>query len=172
MPYGTRPQYSYFDGCSGEGRDRPSGRHPDTLTNLTARLAGASQPTFAVFKAWALWLCDSKLQGSGRLHPAGQIVAMIHRFVLDAQAHAKDGLKDGLISDPEHCNANFNGLQCKAAMTPLIASPRAKSTTAQTIVSPATTPSGKVLFPRLEPGTELAWARSGRWPAACRSLLR
>jgi feruloyl esterase len=36
--------------------------------------------------------------------------------------------------------------------------------TAQTIISPATDAAGRVYFPRLEPGTELAWARLAGGP--------
>jgi feruloyl esterase len=67
---------------------------------------------------------------------------MIHRAVLDA-CDANDGLKDGLIDDPESCIVDFQALECKAA---------------------ATTPAGRVVFPRLEPGTELRWARLAGGP--------
>src|SRR6478752_2333713 len=53
--------------------------------------------------------------------PAAYIPAakypMIHRAVLDA-CDANDGLKDGLIENPESCHVDFKALQCKTADGP------------------------------------------------------
>jgi len=88
---------------------------------------------------------------------------MLHEAVL-AACDASDGLKDGLISQPESCHVDFAALQCKGEDGPrCLTPPQVK--TAQTMISPATTPSGVVLFPRLEPGTELRWARLAGGPA-------
>jgi Tannase and feruloyl esterase len=87
---------------------------------------------------------------------------MIHRAVLDA-CDANDGLKDGLIDDPESCSVDFQALECKASDGPDCLTTR-QVKTARTIISPATTPAGRVVFPRLEPGTELRWARLAGGP--------
>ena len=41
---------------------------------------------------------------------------MIHRSVLDA-CDANDGLKDGLIENPESCHIDDKDLQCKSVQT-------------------------------------------------------
>ena len=82
--------------------------------------------------------------------------------MLDA-CDANDGLKDGLIEDPERCHVDFKKLQCQGADAPDCLTSR-QVQTAQTITSPATDAAGHVYFPRLEPGTELAWARLAGGP--------
>ena len=42
---------------------------------------------------------------------------MIHNAVL-AACDANDGVKDGLISEPESCHVDFSSLQCKAGDFP------------------------------------------------------
>jgi feruloyl esterase len=87
---------------------------------------------------------------------------MIHRAVLEA-CDANDGLTDGLIDEPESCHVDFKRLECAAADRPDCLTPR-QVQSAQTIISPATTTSGEVVFPRLEPGTELRWDRLAGGP--------
>jgi feruloyl esterase len=87
---------------------------------------------------------------------------MIHRAVLEA-CDADDGLKDGLIDDPASCHVDFKDLECANAIGPDCLTPR-QVETAQTITSPATTKAGQVVFPRLEPGTELRWDRLAGGP--------
>jgi feruloyl esterase len=87
---------------------------------------------------------------------------MIHSAVLRA-CDASDGLKDGLISDPQNCHPDFGALQCGTEDAPdCLTMAQVKS--ARILISPATTRTGKVLFPRLEPGTELRWGRMAGGP--------
>jgi feruloyl esterase len=87
---------------------------------------------------------------------------MIHRAVLKA-CDASDGLKDGLIQNPESCHIDFKTLQCKAADAPDCLTPR-QVQSAQTMISPATDAQENVIFPPLEPGTELRWGRLAGGP--------
>ena len=58
---------------------------------------------------------------------------------------------------------DFKHLECAGADGPDCLTPR-QVQTAQTITSPATTTAGQVVFPRLEPGTELRWDRLAGGP--------
>ncbi len=87
---------------------------------------------------------------------------MIHEAVL-AACDAGDGLRDGLISEPEKCSVDFTVLQCKAQDGPQCLTTR-QIQTARTMISPATSKTGAVLFARLEPGTELRWGRMAAGP--------
>jgi feruloyl esterase len=89
--------------------------------------------------------------------------------VLDA-CDANDGLKDGLIQDPETCHIDFNVLACKAGDAPDCLTPR-QVQSAQTIISPALDAKGNILFERLEPGTELRWARLAGGPQPAELFL-
>jgi feruloyl esterase len=115
--------------------------------------------------AWALSIAVQTFKD-----PAAEIppekYPMIHQAVLNA-CDANDGLKDGLIEDPERCHVDFRALECKGADGPSCLTPR-QVRSAQAIISPLKSSTGKILFPRLEPGTELRWARlaGGPEPAA------
>jgi feruloyl esterase len=156
--YGYPARYAYWNGCSGGGREGllQAYRYPEEFDGIIA-----GDPANMRRNAWALWLANETFKD-----PAAYIqpekYAMIHRAVLGA-CDANDGLKDGLIANPETCHVDFKALACKAEDAPDCLTTR-QIKTAQTIMSPAATASGEVLFPRLEPGTELAWARLAGGP--------
>jgi feruloyl esterase len=156
--YGRDARYSYWNGCSGGGREGllQAYRYPDEFDGIIA-----GDPANIRRNAWALWLAVQTFKDPAAYIPPAKY-PMIHRAVLDA-CDANDGLKDGLIENPESCHVDFKALECKASDGPDCLTPR-QVQTAQTIISPATTPTGNVLFPRLEPGTELGWARLAGGP--------
>lgn len=151
-------RYSYWSGCSGGGREGllQAYRYPEEFDGIIA-----GDPANVRRNAWALWLANKTFKDPQDSIPPSKY-PMIHRAVLDA-CDAKDGLKDGLISDPESCSVDFRRLTCRQGDAPDCLTPR-QVHTAQTILSPATDSSGNVLFPRLEPGTELRWARLAGGP--------
>lgn len=160
--YSRGPHYSYWNGCSGGGREGllQAFRYPDEFDGIIA-----GDPANVRRNAWALWLANQTFKDPATYIPPAKY-AMIHRTVLKA-CDANDGLKDGLIEDPESCHVDFKTLACKTGDGPDCLTPR-QVETAQTMISPATDKKGNILFPRLEPGTELRWARlaGGPQPAA------
>jgi feruloyl esterase len=157
--YGRAPRYSYWNGCSGGGREGllQAYRYPTEFDGIIA-----GDPANIRRNAWALWLAVETFKDSAAYIPPEKY-PLIHRAVLDA-CDALDGVKDGLIENPERCHFDFKTLECKSSDGPACLTQR-QVQTAQTIVSPATTPAGAILFPRLEPGTELRWARLAGGPA-------
>jgi feruloyl esterase len=143
--YGRDARYSYWDGCSGGGREGllQAFRYPDEFDGIVA-----GDPANIRRNAWALWLATQTFKDPAAYIPPEKY-PLIHRAVLDA-CDAKDGLKDGLIGDPENCHVDLNALVCKASDGPDCLTPR-QVQTAQTVMSPATDAKGNVLFPRLEP---------------------
>jgi feruloyl esterase len=156
--YGRDARYSYWNGCSGGGREGllQAYRYPDEFDGIVA-----GDPANVRRNAWALWLANQTFKDPAAYIPPAKY-PMIHRAVLDA-CDTNDGLKDGLIEDPERCHVDLKKLQCKGADVPDCLTAR-QVRTAQTIISPATDAAGHVYFPRLEPGTELAWARLAGGP--------
>jgi feruloyl esterase len=156
--YGRDARYSYWNGCSGGGREGllQAYRYPDEFDGIIA-----GDPADLRRNAWAIWLAVQTFKDPAAVIPPEKYPA-IHRAVLDA-CDANDGLKDGLIDDPASCRVDFKSLQCAGADGPDCLTPR-QIQTAQTITSPATTAAGHVLFPRLEPGTELRWSRLAGGP--------
>jgi feruloyl esterase len=157
--YGRDARYSYWNGCSAGGREGliQAYRYPDEFDGVIA-----GDPANVRRNAWALWLAKETLKDPAAYIPPKKY-PMIHRFVLD-NCDAKDGLKDGLIENPENCQVDFKALRCKGEDGPDCLTSR-QVRTAQTMISPATDSKGNVLFPRLEPGTELAWDRLVGGPA-------
>jgi feruloyl esterase len=156
--YGRAPRYSYWNGCSGGGREGllQAYRYPDEFDGIIA-----GDPANVRRNAWALWLAVQTFKDPSAYIPPEKY-PMIHRFVLNA-CDANDGLKDGLIENPESCHIGFRALQCQGPDGPnCLTTPQIQ--TAQTIISPATTSTGEILFPRLEPGTELRWDRLAGGP--------
>jgi feruloyl esterase len=156
--YGHKPRYSYWNGCSGGGREGllQAYRYPDEYDGIIA-----GDPANIRRNAWALWLANRTFKDPEAIIPPEKY-PMIHRAVLEA-CDADDGLKDGLIDDPASCHVDFKDLQCANAVGPDCLTPR-QVETAQAITSPATTKAGQVVFPRLEPGTELRWDRLAGGP--------
>jgi len=156
--YGSNPRYSYWNGCSGGGREGllQAYRYPDEFDGIIA-----GDPADMRRNAWALWLANATFKDPQDYIPPSKY-AMIHRFVLEA-CDAKDGIKDGLIEDPQSCTVDFDKLACKDKDSADCLTAR-QVKTAQTIISPMRDSSGKQLFPRLEPGTELRWSRVAGGP--------
>lgn len=156
--YGRDARFSYWNGCSGGGREGllQAYRYPDEFNGIIA-----GDPADIRRNAWALWLAVQTFKDPATYIP-GDKYPVIHRAVLDA-CDRNDGLKDGLIESPETCHVDFKKLQCKDEDGPNCLTAR-QIKTAETIISPAATPAGNVLFPRLEPGTELRWNRLAGGP--------
>jgi len=157
--YGRDARYSYWNGCSGGGREGllQAARFPDEFDGMIA-----GDPANVRRNAWALWLANQTFKDSADAIP-GSKYPMIHQAVLNA-CDAKDGVKDGLIENPEGCDVDFSKLACKGDDKADCLTER-QVRTAQTIISPATDAKGQTYFPRLEPGTELRWARLAGGPA-------
>ena len=156
--YGSDARYSVWNGCSGGGREGllQASRYPDEFDGIIA-----GDPANIRRNSWALELAVQTFRDPEAYIPPAKY-PMIHRAVLEA-CDAKDGLKDGLIEAPESCNVDFKSLQCKASDGPDCLTAR-QVQTAQTITSPVATKTGKILFPRVEPGTELRWSRLAGGP--------
>jgi len=163
--YGHGSRHSYWQGCSGGGREGliQAYRYPDEFDGIIA-----GDPANIRRNAWALWLAVQALNDPAAYIPPSKY-PMIHAAVL-AACDAQDGLKDGLISEPQNCHVDFSALQCQAADAPQCLTAR-QVQTARTMISPATGKTGEVLFPRLEPGTELRWGRMAAGPGPAELFL-
>lgn len=156
--YGQIPAYSYWSGCSGGGREGllQAARYPAEFDGVVA-----GDPANIRRNAWALSLAVQTFKDPTAYIPPVKY-PMIHQAVLNA-CDAIDGLKDGLIEEPERCHVDFKALECKGADGPSCLTPQ-QVQSAQTLISPLKSSTGKILFPRLEPGTELRWARLAGGP--------
>jgi len=153
--YGVAPRLSYFNGCSGGGRMafQEAQRFP---ADFDAILAGAPGYDRVDQSVQMLMNAKATLDNPASMIPASKY-PVIHRAALEA-CDAQDGLKDGLISQPLSCHFDPNVTACKAgdAATCLTS---AQVEAARKIYAGVKNPkSGEMIFPGLEPGSELNWA--------------
>jgi len=83
---------------------------------------------------------------------------MLHKAALDA-CDAKDGLKDGLISDPEHCKFDPGVVQCKGGVTPDCLTAAQVEAARKIYAGPVNPRTKEEIYSPLYPGSELGWAQ-------------
>src|SRR5882672_10862916 len=151
--YGNTPSRSYFNGCSTGGRQAliEASRFPDDFDGI---IAGAAANAKTHLDTWRIWMGLETLKDPATRIPTDKYRA-IHQAVL-AACDGLDGLKDGLISDPTSCHFDPQVLACTEGDGPGCLTPK-QVQSVRTILGPAKTRTGEVIFPSYQPGTELAW---------------
>jgi len=80
-------------------------------------------------------------------------LSVLHEVALEQCDH-KDGLKDGIISDPEHCKVDLSGLVAQSSLT------KFQADAAQKIYAGPTNPRTKEeIYSPMYPGSELGWTQ-------------
>jgi feruloyl esterase len=161
---GRAPTFAYWNGCSAGGRQamKEAQRFPGDFNGI---IAGAPGLDWTGRAAQAVRVARTlEHQEAARLSAADRQV--LHRAVLDA-CDAGDGLKDGLISDPERCRFDPGVLQCKASDRSSCLTP-AQIETARLMYSPGVNTSTKREIGGLLPGSELGWTDMG-WTTSARA---
>jgi feruloyl esterase len=161
---GRAPAFSYWNGCSAGGRQamKEAQRFPDDFNGI---IAGAPGLDWTGRAAQAVRIAKTlEHNDAGRLSTKDK--QLLHRAVVDA-CDASDGLKDGLISDPEHCRFDPGVLRC-AGSTRSDCLTAAQIETARLIYSPGVNRSTKREVGGLLPGSELGWTDLG-WTASARA---
>jgi len=162
--YGTGPRFSYWSGCSAGGRQglKAAQRFPADFDGIVAGAPGldwTGRASQAARVAHAL-----QREEAARL-PEAQL-ALLGTAALQV-CDAKDGVKDGIISDPERCTFDPAVLQCNGAEGGACLTP-AQVRAAKLIYSPLVNPSTKREISGLFPGSELGWTELG-WSASARA---
>jgi feruloyl esterase len=153
--FGNGPRLSYFNGCSGGGRQGliEAQRFPEDFDGI---VAGSPALNTTGRAAFAMSIAQAMHKDEASYIPPGKY-ALIHHAVLDA-CDAADGVKDGVLENPKRCKFDPKVLECRNgdAATCLTA-PQVES--ARISYAPLVNPrSGQEIFPGLEPGSELGWA--------------
>jgi len=109
--YGRLPQHAYWQGCSTGGRQGLAEiqRYPDDYDGV---IAGAPVYTPLVYSNAILRVQAFHKQPGSNLLP--EHVPLIQKHVL-AACDAKDGVADGIITDPRSCTWDPGELACKGA---------------------------------------------------------
>src|SRR5687767_6338953 len=151
--YGTAPRFSYFNGCSGGGRQAfmEAQRYPEDFDGIIAGAPGYNR-TDAAFQTFQMIQATHKTPES--FIPANKYPA-IRQAALNA-CDASDGLKDGLISDPTACRFDPAVIECQAGdAATCLTKPQVAA--ARMIYGDVHDAAGKSISTGLEPGSEMHW---------------
>lgn len=96
--YKRAPEFSYFDGCSTGGRQglMEAQRFPNDFDGIAAGAPVNNMTDLHIWMAWIYQALDKTPI------PPDKVVTLIGPKVYEL-CDARDGAKDGLIQDPEHC---------------------------------------------------------------------
>src|SRR5262245_19922849 len=112
--YGRPAQHAYFNGCSNGGRQAlmEVQRYPADFDGIIAGDPATGTPMQA-----GRALVFQKLLASSESYLPAEKVEMLSKATLDA-CDAADGLKDGLVSEPNKCQFKPETLLCKSGDGP------------------------------------------------------
>ncbi|HLK49586.1 MAG TPA: tannase/feruloyl esterase family alpha/beta hydrolase [Bryobacteraceae bacterium] len=148
--YGSGPKYSYYNGCSTGGRQGlvEATRFPD---DFDAVVAGAPANPHVHLHAAGVERSLELMKNNAPL--SKEKVETLHKAVMDA-CDGLDGVKDGIISNPERCHYDPSALLCKNGNGASCLTP-AELKTVQTVFSDVRTKTGEVIWTGYPAGTEL-----------------
>ena len=162
--YGKMPAFSYFNGCSAGGRQamQEAQRFPADFNGI---IAGAPGLDWTGRAAQAVRIAQrlEHNEAARLLQPQRQLL----HDAADAACDVSDGVKDGVIGNPERCTFDPGVLQCKAGNTADCLTAE-QIETARMIYSAAVNPHTRRSIHGLEPGSELGWTDLG-WTASARA---
>jgi len=154
--YGTEQRYSYLTGCSkgGHAGVMSAQRYPNDYDGIISRdptinytnvnILRCGDTTMAVYdKEWNVLLDASK-------------TPLIQQAVMD-YCDDKDGLKDGLISDPRKCAFDPIMIQCGEAGVGPDCLTRQEAEALRELYSPVLDEHGKEIYAGQPLGSEMAW---------------
>jgi len=151
--YNRAPSLSYYQGCSTGGRQglMEAQRYPE---DFDAIIAGAPVYNQIHLNESQVSLQVEMLKNPARLVPAAK-VTLFNNAVL-GMCDEKDGVKDGIVSDPRTCKFDPATLLCKSGDAADCFT-TAQVDSAKKAYAPVTTKSGELVYPGHSPGFEFGW---------------
>src|ERR1700686_460683 len=153
--YGNNPRYSYWNGCSTGGRQglKEAQRFPADFDGI---IAGAPANYQTHLHVWSVAVAQAVHKEPGSYIPPEKY-PVIHKAALEA-CDALDGLKDGIIQDPTRCHFDPKVIECAGEdSSACLTAPQVEA--ARKIYAPLkNSKTGEVIFPGMEPRSELGWA--------------
>ena len=148
--YGRSIDRSYYSGCSSGGWQGLSEaqRYPDDYDGI---VAGAPAINVVQLQSRGILLAQMALRD-----PAGNLGREERQLLVEAavrKCDARDGVADGVIDDPRHCDFDPAELVCAPGQSQHCLTP-AQVTRARSLYGPATTAGGLQLYPGAAPGSE------------------
>jgi feruloyl esterase len=158
--YSRAPRLSYYEGCSTGGRQglMAAQRFPD---DFDAIIAGAPVYNMVHLNVSQVAAQVEMLRNPARLLPA-QKRTLFARAVADA-CDPRDGVKDGIVSEPRACRFDPAVLACKEGPSTSLGAGASDCLTpaqvenARSAYAPVTTKNGALVYPGRSPGFESGW---------------
>jgi hypothetical protein len=150
--YSKGPRLSFWTSCSTGGRQglMEAYRYPEDYDGISA-MAPANPMTNLMTQS--IWTGYAALKNPESKLTPPKLMAL-HKAYLNA-CDAKDGVKDGFVSDPEHCSFDPKVAECKGKDGPDCLTAAQVETMREVyrgVVNPRT---DKLVFPGFMPGSEL-----------------
>jgi feruloyl esterase len=151
--YKRGPQLSYYQGCSTGGRQgmMAAQRFPE---DFDAIVAGAPVYNVVHLNVSQVSLQVGMLKNSTSLVPPEKRTLFANAVV--AACDPRDGVKDGIISEPRACKFDPAVLACQAGDGPGCLT-AAQVANARSAYAPVTTKNGAFVYPGRSPGFETGW---------------
>ncbi len=152
--YANKPGRTYFSGCSNGGRlaMMAAQRYPDLFDGIAG--GGGIFDLSGNAGVHGLWLLQSTRDENGNAVIDRNKVPVLQREVT-SQCDSVDGVEDGVVSRPDLCQPQLDGLQCKAdtgddcfSATEMVAIKR---------LYQGATVDGEQVYPGITPGSEFLW---------------
>ena len=145
---------AYFVGCStgGEQALMESQRYPDDYDGIVGGAPAQNRTGVHVSILWSF--------AANERTPASYLPAAARSLLSQAVINAcdsLDGVKDGVITDPEKCHFDPASLQCKSAGQQNCLTSSQVETVKQIYAGPANPRTGQSLYPGLPTGSEFGW---------------
>ena len=162
--YDRAPTFSYWNGCSAGGRQgmKAAQRFPADFDGIIAGAPGLDWTSRAAQAARVAKVLESH-EGARLMPPQRQL---LHAAVLGA-CDALDGVKDGLIENPQRCSFDPGVLECKEGAGASCLT-KAQVETARMMYSSPINPKTKRVITGVAPGSELGWTDQG-WSVSARA---
>jgi len=152
--YGERPRLSYWNGCSAGGKQglQEAQRYPEDFDGI---VAGSPAANWTGRAAQSLWVQQAVHKDEASYIPPEKYAA-VHGAVLDA-CDALDGVKDGVIENPQACKFDPQVLLCRNGdAADCLTAPQVEA--ARKIYGASVNPrTGARVYPGLASGSELSW---------------
>lgn len=155
--YGRNPAYSYFTGCSKGGQQAliEAQRFPADYDGILAGNAG---------NFWTHQMASEVWNGVATSSPDTNLSEDKLRLVEDAvlaACDAKDGIADGIVSDPERCHFDPKKLLCKGADQPGCLTAAQAGAVEKLYSGPVNPRTGQKVYAGFFPGGEVGWGKAG-----------
>jgi feruloyl esterase len=151
--YRRAPRLSYYQGCSTGGRQglMEAQRYPE---DFDAIVAGAPVYNQIHLNESQVARQVAMLRDPARLVPPTKVTLLANAVV--AACDEKDGVKDGIVSQPRSCTFDPSTLACKGGDAPDCLTDT-QVASARSAWAPVTTKAGALVYPGHSPGFESGW---------------